>query len=394
MAFRPAILPTIDRNNTNTIDWALSPLQYSGYQPGQVVPSAPHNTLWRLGSEWLGYLDYGTVRASDYLDTTIAQRWSFTRLAYALGQEIDVDGAQVTSYATYFVGGFRIEIDHGLLRTFGASPLLMTSATLPGRVWLYLDHGVIADPGQPVAMVRIVSMDVGALPEPNAGEIALVGVDVDANGKVTGNTYADDDPALGITYALSMPQTFPGAVTIGDLAASNAVVGGGTQGLEVRGAPVSWHTHPSPYPWTAEFRAQTRTFAVGGNVPPPPYDFRIRLTANEPDQYKFADIPPTCIVVFWYRLAVFVGNSNALADGLSWRTQTGGATMSRQDGIWGVGGQTATPANQSGPDIANLFVPSQIDPTIAELLIDFSAAHAGMQYRVIAEVTAHVMMLD
>jgi hypothetical protein len=394
MAYRPAILPTIDRNNTNTIDWALSPLQYSGYQPGQVVPSAPHNTLWRLGSEWLGYLDYGTLRASDYLDTTIAQRWSATRLAYALGQEIDVDGAQVTSYATYFVGGFRIEIDHGLLRTFGASPLLMTSATLPGRVWLYLDHGVIADPGQPVAMIRIVSMDVGALPEPNAGEIALVGVDVDANGKVTGNTYADEDPALGITYAPNVPQTFPGAVTIGDLDAGNARVGGGTRGLEVMGAPVSWHTHPSPYPWTAEFRAQTRTFAVGGNVPDAPHMVKIQLTANEPDQYHFDDMPPTCLVVFWHRLTVFVGTTTKLADLAAYRIQVGGSSLGRSNGTWILGGTTGAPPLQGGATIANLWAPDSADGSTAEIRLFFDPAHSGSKYRAIAEVTAHVMALD
>jgi hypothetical protein len=389
MANRPAILPSIDRNNTNTVDWALSTLQYTGFAPGQVIPSAPHNTLWRLGAEWDGYLDYGTLRATDYLDPKSVQRWSTTRLAYQLGHEIDVDGAMVTNYATYFVGGYRIEIDDSLLRPVGAAPLLMTSATLPGRVWIYLDYGVIALPAQPVAMVRVVSADVGAAPEPNPGELALVGVDVDFQGKVIGNTYPDDDPPVGVTYAFDVQQTFPGTVTLG-----HAQVTGNPRGLDVVRAPVSWYSHPPVYPWDSEFRVQSRTFPLAGNVPGQPHRITIPLTANEPNQYRFDAMPQNCIVVFWLRMSIFVGNTNEITELVAYRVHHAGSMLARIDGVWNVGEAIGVPSIGIGQAIGVAVFPGTVDNTTAEIRVFFHATQSGKRYRIVADVTAHVLPLD
>ena len=211
MAGRPSILPLIDTTTSNVIDWASSPLRFSGFQLGQVVVAAPHNTMGLLNALWSGYLDYGTVRAGDYLDTS-TQRWSATQLAYTLGQEVVTIGAAVDTLATYFVDGYRIEIDQGLLQPFGAFPLLQPGATLPGRIWLYLDTGIIADPGQPVAAIRVELAGVGAAAAPGAGEFPLVGVDVDAVGKVTANVYDGSEPAHGLSFG-TIPQTWTGGVT-------------------------------------------------------------------------------------------------------------------------------------------------------------------------------------
>jgi hypothetical protein len=214
MAERPITLPLIDRLATNLVDWAASPLQYTGYQPGQVIPSAAHNTTGLLGALWNGYLDYGTVRASDYLDTATTQRWSTTRLAYGLGGDVLGAGGNASTFATYFVGGYRIEIDDGLLRPVGAAPLIQAGATLPGRIWLYLDYGIIDDPAQPIASIRVDTAAAGAAATPGAGELALVGVDVNALGIITGNTYDGADPAPLLVYN-TLSQAFSGDVIVG-----------------------------------------------------------------------------------------------------------------------------------------------------------------------------------
>lgn len=222
MAARPNILPLIDRTLSNVVDWEISPLQYTGYQAGQVVKSATHNTTGLLGALWNGYLDYGTVRTDDYI-AAITQRWSATQLAYTVGAEILTLGAGVDDYATYFVDGYRIEIDAGLLRPSGAYPLLQPGATLPGRVWIYLDYGVIADPAQPIAAIRVGLAGVGAAATPGAGELPLVGVDVNALGVITSNTYDGGDPTQGLFYSATMLQGFMGDVIIaGDLEVNGA----------------------------------------------------------------------------------------------------------------------------------------------------------------------------
>lgn len=225
MADRPSVLPLIDRLATNVIDWSLSPLQYTGFAANQVVPSAEHNTLWLLGALWQGYLDYGTLRLGDYVDASVAQRWSSTRLAYTLGQEIDVVGASPSSFVVYYVDGFRVEVDTGMLALAGAAPLLVPGATLPGRVWVYLDYGTIADPGQPIAAVRVESAGVGAAAAPGVGELPLVGVDVDVSGKVTGNTYDGGAPSYLLRYSDTISVELPALVT-----ATQLVCGGSTLG--------------------------------------------------------------------------------------------------------------------------------------------------------------------
>lgn len=201
MADRPVIFPHIDKGNTNQIDWELTPLQTTGFAPGVTIPSDAHNTAWSLGALWMNYLDYQTVHTGDTVSSASAQRWSSTRLAYTIGGDVDGAGAAVDTYGTYFVGGYRIEIDDGLLNPANASPLIVGGATTPGRVWVYLQYGVISPPGQPVASIRVESAGVAAAASPAAGELALVGVDIDAAGLVTGNVYDGSDPDYAIEFA-------------------------------------------------------------------------------------------------------------------------------------------------------------------------------------------------
>jgi hypothetical protein len=234
VAERPSLLPLIDTTLSNVIDWANTPYWYTGFAPGQVVPSAPHNTLWLLGALWNGYLDYGTVRTDDYLESSVDQRWSTTQLAYNVGDEVITLGAEVDTYVTYYVGGYRIEVDAGLLRPYGALPLLQPGATLPGRLWIYLDYGVITDPAQPVAAIRVESVAAGVPASPAAGELPLVGVDLNALGVVTGNTYDASDPELGLVYSSALPQAFLGNVVfVNDVELQGPVVLGDT--LELGG---------------------------------------------------------------------------------------------------------------------------------------------------------------
>jgi hypothetical protein len=234
VAERPSLLPLIDTTLSNVIDWANTPYWYTGFAPGQVVPSAPHNTLWLLGALWNGYLDYGTVRTDDYLESSVDQRWSTDLLAYNVGEEVITLGAEVDTYVTYYVGGYRIEVDAGLLRPYGALPLLQPGATLPGRLWVYLNYGIITDPAQPVAAIRVESVAAGVPASPAAGELPLVGVDLNALGVVTGNTYDAGDPELGLVYSSALPQAFLGNVVfVSDVELQGPVVLGDT--LELGG---------------------------------------------------------------------------------------------------------------------------------------------------------------
>jgi hypothetical protein len=264
VAERPSLLPLIDTTLSNVIDWANTPYWYTGFAPGQVVPSAPHNTLWLLGALWNGYLDYGTVRTADYLQSSADQRWSTTQLAYNVGDEVITLGAEVDTYVIYYVGGYRIEVDAGLLRPYGALPLLQPGATLPGRLWLYLDYGVITDPAQPVAAIRVESVAAGVPASPAAGELPLVGVDLNVLGVVTGNTYDASDPELGLVYSSALPQAFLGNVVIaGSLEAGSLELGGA---LDMGGFAITNADDVGCESVTANNGVSTGTLTTSGDV--------------------------------------------------------------------------------------------------------------------------------
>jgi hypothetical protein len=145
-------------------------------------------------------LDYGTLRTDDFI-APVDQQWSALKLAYSVGANVTLGaGASATSLPTYFFDGYRIEVDSKILAPAAANPLLLPLATVPGRVWVYLSTANVSDPLQPFAEIRIESVAAATVESPGANELALVGVDIDAGGVVTGNTYPASEPANELAF--------------------------------------------------------------------------------------------------------------------------------------------------------------------------------------------------
>lgn len=196
MADRPQSgFPFIDRNLTN-IDpnYLANALQLVGFQPDQVIPSRVHNTLWLLGALWQTYLDYGTVRTDDNVDAATSQRWSADKLEYNVGDNVTIGGASLASMPVYYFDGYRVDLDESLLRPARADPLLVPEVPKPGRIWVYLTTALISDPQQPTATARVEAVAEGVADSPQAGELTLRGVDVDAAGLITANVDAITQP--------------------------------------------------------------------------------------------------------------------------------------------------------------------------------------------------------
>jgi hypothetical protein len=204
MAARPPIYPFIDLTGSNIdTNYANNPLTQTGFSTGVVIPSREHNTLWLLGSLWLAYLDYNTNRLSDAIDGATPQQWSTDKLAYTVGASVLVVGANVSTFGTYMFEGYRIQTSDAILVPAGASPLLLPFATTPGRIWVYADVSLIGNgspPFVPVATIRVESVGPADPETPGANELALVGVDIDASGFVTGNTYPASEPVDALIY--------------------------------------------------------------------------------------------------------------------------------------------------------------------------------------------------
>lgn len=203
MANRPPLFAFIDLSASNIDpDYRNNTLTITGFAEGEVIPSREHNTLWLIGSLWDTYLDFNTLKLADIVDLATSQRWSDDRLSYNVGENVLAGGANVDTFASYMFDGWRIQIDENLLVPAGASPLLVPFATTPGRIWIYVDTSVISNtpPLQPIPVLRVDSVAAGDPPTPSAGELALVGVDVDAAGFVTGNTYPAVEPEREVIY--------------------------------------------------------------------------------------------------------------------------------------------------------------------------------------------------
>lgn len=199
MADRPYYFPLMDLSESNQVDWSVSARVLTGYQPNQVIPSYEHNSLWFLGGLWLTYLDYGAARLAEITNTSTATRLVPSRLAYTVGQNVKTLGAAPSSYTVYWLSGYRVQVDDILLVPAGASPLLVPFATAPGRIWLYLS-AAISDPTQPLASIRVESVAPATAATPGVGELAIVGVDIDASGDVTGNVYPGVEPEYAVNF--------------------------------------------------------------------------------------------------------------------------------------------------------------------------------------------------
>lgn len=218
MATRPPFFGFIDLSLSNIdINYLDNPLNLVGFAAGQTIPSREHNTLWLIDGLWSTYLDYGTLRLSDYIDVATPQQWSATQLAYVVGANVTGGGgAPVDTYAAYQFGGYRVSITDEILKPAGASPLLVPFATTPGRIWIYVHVNTITL-STPTASVRTESVAAGSPAAPLAGELALVGVDIDGAGAITGNVYPGGAPVGEVIYS-AVRQRWRGRTNFDELA--------------------------------------------------------------------------------------------------------------------------------------------------------------------------------
>lgn len=218
MANRPPFFGYIDLSLSNVdMNYLDNPLTLVGFAAGQTIPSREHNTLWLIDGLWSTYLDYGTLRLSDYIDVATPQQWSSTQLAYTIGANVTGGGgAVVASFAAYQFGGYRISITDEILKLAGASPLLVPFATAPGRIWVYANVNTITL-STPTASVRVESVVAGSPAAPLAGELALVGVDVDGTGAITANVYPGSVPVNEVVYS-TVRQRWRGRTNFDELA--------------------------------------------------------------------------------------------------------------------------------------------------------------------------------
>jgi hypothetical protein len=198
---RPTDFPFIDLLETNQIDWRLSPKRFTGMQAGTPVKSDENNTLFFLNSMWGVYADYGQPHLVDFTDTTTTTRLSTTKLDYNVGDDIKTGaGAVPTSTPVYFLNGCRIDVDEALLSAASAWPLLLPDLAYPRRVWIYLDAN-LSYPSQPAALIRVEDVAPATAATPGANEIAIAGVDTDANGLITAVVYPAVEPEYQFIFA-------------------------------------------------------------------------------------------------------------------------------------------------------------------------------------------------
>ena len=236
MANRPQLFAFLDRLLTN-IDpaYAENNLNFTGHQPGQVIQSKISNTLQLVNGLWDTYFDYHSVRTDDQLDTSTDQRWSTTKLSYPTAVSVVAGpGASPLTNAVYFFEGYRVEIDECILAPNGADPLLRPNVPTPGRIWIYLNTGIIADPTQPFAKIDIEDVAAGTPENPGAGRLALVGLDVSVIGEISANVYPASEPEeelrLGLRLGRHIGKTrFEDTATFSKIGSVAAIVEGTTQ---------------------------------------------------------------------------------------------------------------------------------------------------------------------
>lgn len=250
---RPGLYPYHDVNGTNATNPEDSLFLYSGYPAGLKVPSSDHNGKFRRTGFWLEYLDRNGITNSDWLDDATTAALTTDSLTYDTGENVLGAGATVLTRGVYLINGTRIETDAAFLSPVGGAvtgdKLKYPGATAPGRIWIYAGAS-----GQP----RYESVAAGVADSPEANEITLVGVDIDATGEVTDGavepvtlalpdlhlpvavpvrmTYNSSDPALRIVNAsgVGLKVDSGGASIAGAVALAGAVTCNST--LAVSGA--------------------------------------------------------------------------------------------------------------------------------------------------------------
>lgn len=176
---RPGLYPLHDLLELNITLPEESLYLQGGYPVGLPVPSADHNGKLNRSGLWHQYLDANGIRNADWLDAAQTMTLSATKLAYNVGGNVLTTGATVLTRGVHLVFGTRIETDAAFLNQVGTitgDPLIYPGATVPGRIWIYATEAGTS---------RIESVGPAVADSPGAGEVALVGLQIDGAGVVT-----------------------------------------------------------------------------------------------------------------------------------------------------------------------------------------------------------------
>ena len=185
---RPGLYPLHDLLELNITLPEESLYLQGGYPVGLPVPSADHNGKLNRSGLWHQYLDANGIRNADWLDAAQTMTLSATKLAYNVGGNVLTTGATVATRGVHLVFGTRIETDAAFLNQVGTitgDPLIYPGATVPGRIWIYANEAGTS---------RIESVGPATADSPGAGEVTLVGVQVDGTGVVTNGNLTPASP--------------------------------------------------------------------------------------------------------------------------------------------------------------------------------------------------------
>ena len=225
---RPGLYPLHDLLELNIVLPEDSLYLQGGYPTGLPVPSGDHNGKLNRSGLWHQYLDANGIRNADWLEVAQTMTLSATRLAYNVGGNVLTTGATVLSRGVQLVFGTRIETDAAFLNQVGTitgDPLIFPGATVPGRIWIYASE---------TGTSRIESVGPAVADLPSAGEVTLVGLQIDGAGVVTNGNLTPSTPLPADLLRVEIPlralyllleatntalEIYAGGVTGGDPAA-------------------------------------------------------------------------------------------------------------------------------------------------------------------------------
>ena len=199
--------------------------RFSGNEKNTPVKSDDINGKLQSTGFWIAHTDCLTIKNGDWLDTTTDAQLSVDKLRYVVGNSVTLaPGADVDTRTVVLIQGRRIETDITLLRIPVAEPLYAPGVPTPGRVWVYVNKE---------GVVRLENVAAAVVDSPDVGndEIALVGVDIDGAGNISGHTDPITLPLPPHALPVLIPIAFDTA-SFNDLAVKQLTAGDGT------GAPI------------------------------------------------------------------------------------------------------------------------------------------------------------
>lgn len=221
---RPPYYPLHDLLMTNTVAPEDSIYIESGYPVGLPVPSDDHNGKLGSNALWNAYGDANTLHLADWIDPTVDASLTLTKLTYTNGGNVLTTGAVVATRGAYLIKGGRFETDDAFLNPIGAlisaSPLIFSTATVPGRIWVYANED---------GDLRVDSVGPLVADSPAADELTIAGLQIDGTGIVTDGAVTPTfvpDYELPVVIDIAMSGTLSASI----INADRVVINGGLAG--------------------------------------------------------------------------------------------------------------------------------------------------------------------